>query len=87
MTGRVYRWRGRLWRVLARWRTPPLAERTSVCPECGRIDHNQGPWSWVCECVPMPDARYRLAVRNVLIEDVETGERVVRPLRGLRRPV
>jgi hypothetical protein len=48
MIGRVYRWRGGLWKVLVRWQ-------------------GSGP-------------------RNVLIENVETGERIVRPFRGLRRP-
>lgn len=84
MVGRTYQWDGRVWRVIARWRTPPLAERTAVCPGCGLILGETGPLIF-CDCVPMLDASCRLAVRNVLIEDTTTGRRVVRPFRGLRR--
>lgn len=84
MVGRVYRWRGETWRVLARWRTPEGHERWGVCPGCGLLLGPTGPI--FCHCVPMPDAVYfNSAPRNVLLENVTTGRRTVRPFRGLRR--
>lgn len=50
MIGHLYRWRGRVWKLLARGEP-----------------FDRGPR------------------RNVLLEDVESGERTVRPFRGLRR--
>lgn len=97
MIGRVYRWRGRLWRVIVRWRDAGRAGEpySAVCDECGSIiypaiDPAKG---WVPNCVCTGDPvqfnpgrrQHGTAPRNVLIEDVETGERVVRPFRGLRK--
>lgn len=84
MVGRSYVWRGRVWRVIARWRHVPALERTCLCPGCGLVLEPAGP-ALFCDCVPMPDTQVLGVIRNVLIEDVQTGERVVRPFRGLRR--
>ena len=85
MVGREYTWAGRRWRVLCRWRTPALTERSWACPGCGHIVTDKG--SWACECVPMPDIDWSpRVVRNVLIQDVVSGELVTRPFRGLRKP-
>lgn len=121
MVGREYTWRGRRWRVVARWRTPQLDQAvTVVAPCCGHVevvtettaagwsaawermgDVTIGEDSYCGACgamwIPGTDTGHRPmngwqpggrpTIRNVLIEDVETGERVVRPFRGLRRPV
>ena len=88
MVGREYEWAGRRWRVLARW-APPAAMRTWVFPD-GETVVSRGvramlrfdrEGSTAARCVGGG-----AGPRNVLIEDVVTGERVVRPFRGLRKP-
>jgi hypothetical protein len=85
--GRLYTWRGRTWRVLTRWLYPERA--FMVCSGCGRmqpgctLEPDLGGF-FCLTCGSLVLVR-RGCPRNVLIEDVETGERVVRPFRGLRR--
>ena len=89
MVGRCYRWDGRVWRVIARWQDVPQSHgvvapgATFVCESCGAINPPCGS-DLLCTCGGQRRAR-RGAPRNVLIEDVETGHRTVRPFRGLRR--
>lgn len=95
MIGRVYRWRGELWRVLARWLPPGECRPTFVCPTCGNVTlaGRGAVGQWGSCCIPSSEWRTgqythrRIAggPRNVLIENVTTGVRVVRPSRGLRK--
>ena len=90
MVGRLYTWRTRTWRVLERWRNAPgsfgvvAPAATFVCRDCGTINPPADPGLTCGLCGGWRQVR-RGAPRNVLIEDVETGERIVRPFRGLRR--
>ena len=83
MVGREYRWHGRVWRVIARW-APPAPDKTFVTREgeiiISRARQVWSPYPSHARCVG-----YGQGPRNVLLEDVETGERVVRPFRGLRK--
>ena len=84
------------WRVVLRWAKP--SHQTHVCGVCGDIRElpRSARGVWAAEHVHGRDLPLRDGVfthrrlgdgpRNVLIEDVETGERVVRPFRGLRKP-
>ena len=87
MIGRLYTWRGRTWRVLVRWLYPERA--FMVCGGCGRIrpgrtlEPDLG--GWFCLGCGAEVLVSKGTPRNVLIEDIETGERVVRPFRGLRK--
>lgn len=95
MVGRTYCWQGRVWRVIARWRDGGRSgdPYSAVCDECGSILFpaiNSRGWVPICRCTGDPiefnpgRRQHGTAPRNVLIEDVETGQRVVRPFRGLR---
>lgn len=71
MIGRCYRWRGAVWRVVARGkpfdrgpRRNVLLERVEPC-----LAHDDAPIAWCCQ-----GTGWRAV-----------GERVVRPFRGLRR--
>ena len=67
--------------------TSPLDETLgddSYCGSCGERWTESRPAGHVSVNGWQPGGR--ASVRNVLIEDVESGERVVRPFRGLRKP-
>jgi hypothetical protein len=57
----------------------------SYCGSCGAQWTESRPAGHVCLDGWQPGGRP--VMRNVLIEDTQTGERVVRPFRGLRKPM
>lgn len=88
MIGRVYRWRGELWRVVARGDPFDRGPRRNVLierlvpwldvVERGTVATLSAGWL-VCRAGRFP--LVRVGERGF----VPTGERVVRPFRGLRR--
>lgn len=90
MVGRLYTWQGRTWKVICRWRNAPQSfgviapGATFVCRDCGTINPPSEP-GLTCGLCGGWRQRRAGAPRNVLLADVDTGSRIVRPFRGLRR--